>query len=89
MYIFKYMTYYSLSKTSSTLYQQLILTHTFHSLLVTLELVLLSSDTMHHQQNYFNEECYFYFNRIMNLLPIIDLNLPINLIKSKTKCYIW
>ena len=39
-----------------------------------------------------NKECHFYYNRISHLwnsLPIIDLNLPINIIKSKIKSYIW
>ena len=40
-----------------------------------------------------NKKCHFYFNRIghlWNSLPIIDLNLPINIIKSKIKsqCFI-
>ena len=37
-----------------------------------------------------NKERHFYFNRISclwNSLPIIDLNLPINHIKSKIKSY--
>ena len=39
-----------------------------------------------------NKEYHFYFNRISclwNSLPIIDLNLPINIIKSKIKSYFW
>ena len=39
-----------------------------------------------------NKEHHFYFNRISHLwnsLPIIDLNLPINHIKSKIKSYFF
>ena len=41
---------------------------------------------LRHNASSTNKECHLYFNRISclrNLLPIIDLNLPINLIKSK------
>ena len=47
---------------------------------------------LRHNVSSTSKECHFYFNRISRLwnsLPIIDLNLPINLIKSKIKFYFW
>ena len=47
---------------------------------------------LRHNASSTNKERHFYFNRISRLwnsLPIIDLNLPINIIKSKIKSYFW
>ena len=47
---------------------------------------------LRHNASSINKEYHFYFNRIIRLwnsLPIIDLNLPINVIKSKIKDYFW
>ena len=45
-----------------------------------------------HNTSSTNTERHFYFNRISRLwnsLPIINLNLPINVIKGKIKSYFW
>ena len=47
---------------------------------------------LRHNTSSTNKEHHFYFNRISHLwnsLPIIDLNLPISIIKSKIKSYFW
>ena len=68
----------------------LILTPAFHSLLTTL--YRSCGVKLMHNASSTNKECDFYFYRISHLwnsLPIIDLNLPISLIKSKIKSYLW
>ena len=47
---------------------------------------------LRHNESSTNKERHFYFNRISRLwnsLLIIDLDLPINIIKSKIKSYFW
>ena len=68
----------------------LILTPTFHSLLTMLH--RSCGVKLRHNSSLTNKECDFYFNkisRLWNSLPIINLNLPISLIKSKIKSYFW
>ena len=46
---------------------------------------------LRHNASSTNKERHFYFNRIsrlLNSLPIIDLNLPINIFKRRIKSYI-
>ena len=92
MYFLKYLTYYSLSKIIKNF------KHPTNNFNINTYVSFTVSNTrscgleLRHNASSTNKEHHFYFNRISclwNSLPIIDLNLPINHIKSKIKSYFW
>ena len=91
MYIFEISdicSYYSLSKILRT--PPIISTSTLSYISFSIGNIRSYGVKLRHNASSTNKEHHFYFNRISRLwnsLPIIDLNLPINIIKSKIESY--